>query len=113
MSSTLARSTDQLVDAYFSPEATALKKKSWTAGKIAIVSGIAAVVCFGICISLIFPSILGLNPLPGYVTVLVVAVLGLVTLIAMPLCWLFTIRAIYLRFKVSQHVSEQMSTADT
>lgn len=105
----MVRPTDELVDAYFSPEATVLKKKSWAAGKVAIISGVAAVLSFGFCAALLFPSVLGLNPLPGYVTALLLAVLVLVTVIAVPVCWIFTIRAIYLRFKVSSLVSQQMS----
>jgi hypothetical protein len=108
----MSRSTDKLVDVYFSPEATALKQKSWAAGKIAIVSAVAFVVGFGICISLIFTSILGINPLPGFATVLLIAMFGVVTLVAIPTCWVFTIRGIYLRFKVQSLVSERMSIGE-
>lgn len=107
----MERPSDQLVAAYFSPEATLLKQKSSTAFKIGAVFGVAAVLSFGVCAGLIFLSLLGLNPLPGVVTFLLLLAFGLFTVASIPTSWVFTLRSAYLRSELSKHVSERMSAA--
>ena len=100
---------DQIVGAYYSPEVEALKKRASRSLKISMLTGISAVILFGLLGFMMFFSLLfQYNPLrnPLFVVFLIV---GIPTfLILIPTSWVFTFRYIWSCKKAKEAVDDVM-----
>ena len=102
--------TDKLIETYFSPEATDLKRRSSRALKIGMAAGFSAMASFAALAVLIFLSVLRLNPLGTTTSVLIGVFFAMLILGLIPTSWIFIGRSAYLRLQLKKHIENVMTT---
>lgn len=103
---------DQIIGAYYSDEVEVLKKKAWNSFLISVVTGVFAVVLFGmLATTIFFALIFQFNPLRSPL-LLILTLVGIPALLVLiPTSWTFSFRYLWLCKQAKDAVDQTMRRA--